>query len=130
VSGGDERRTGTGTGAGAGAGAGQLAGSVPASGRSATGAKGPDELRAQIARTREELGDTVAELAGKADVKGRARARAEDLRDRAGAVSVQLRSTAVRVGERQRVPLVVAGVGAGAVVAGAVWWGRRGSLRG
>jgi hypothetical protein len=116
--------------------AGQLAGSVPASGRNATGAKGPDELRRQIEETRGALGDTVEELAGKADVKGRARARAEDLRDRAGAraedlrdragaVSVQLRSTAVRVSERQRVPLVVAGVGAGAVVAAGVWWGRR-----
>jgi hypothetical protein len=107
---------------------------VPASGRNATGAKGPDELRRQIEETRGALGDTVEELAGKADVKGRARAedlrdragaRAEDLRDRAGAVSVQLRSTAVRVSERQRVPLVVAGVGAGAVVAAGVWWGRR-----
>ncbi|MDQ0786286.1 hypothetical protein QFZ64_001783 [Streptomyces sp. B3I8] len=106
--------------------AGQLAGSVPASGRSATGAKGPDELRLQIEETRGKLGDTVEELAGKVDVKGRARARAEDLRDRAGAVTVQLRSTAARVGERQRVPLVVAGVGAGAVVAAGVWWGRRG----
>jgi hypothetical protein len=80
-------------------------------------------LRRQIEETRGALGDTVEELAGKADVKGRARA--EDLRDRAGAVSVQLRSTAVRVSERQRVPLVVAGVGAGAVVAAGVWWGRR-----
>ena len=64
----------------------------------------------------------MAELAGKTDVKGRARARAEDLRDRAGAMTVQLRSTAARAGE-QRVPLVLAGVGAGAVVAAGVWWG-------
>ncbi|SDG53595.1 MULTISPECIES: DUF3618 domain-containing protein [Streptomyces] len=105
--------------------AGQLAGSVPASGRNATGAKGPEELLAQIEETRGKLGDTVAELAGKTDVKGRARARAEDLRDRAGAMTVQLRSTAARAGE-QRVPLVLAGVGAGAVVAAGVWWGRRG----
>ncbi|MGM0355079.1 DUF3618 domain-containing protein, partial [Streptomyces sp. ECR3] len=81
-----------------------MAGSVPASGRNATGAKGPEELLAQIEETRGKLGDTVAELAGKTDVKGRARARAEDLRDRAGAMTVQLRSTAARAGE-QRVPL-------------------------
>ncbi|MFI6928872.1 DUF3618 domain-containing protein [Streptomyces sp. NPDC050287] len=62
------------------------------------GAKGPDELRRQIERTRGELGDTVEELAGKADVKGRARARAADLRDRAGAMTVQLRSTAAQAG--------------------------------
>jgi len=65
---------------------------------SATGAKGPDELRRQIARTRSELGDTVEELAGKMDVKGRALARAADLRDKAGAMTVQLRSSAAQAG--------------------------------
>jgi HSP90 family molecular chaperone len=62
------------------------------------GAKGPDELRRQIERTRSELGNTVEELAGKVDVKGRARARAADLRDKAGAMTVQLRSTAAQAG--------------------------------
>ncbi len=62
------------------------------------GAKGPDELRRQIERTRGELGDTVEELAGKVDVKGRARARAADLRDKAGAMTIQLRSTAAQAG--------------------------------
>ncbi|NEB01435.1 DUF3618 domain-containing protein [Streptomyces sp. SID13726] len=62
------------------------------------GAEGPEELRRQIERTRSELGDTVEELAGKMDVKGRARARAADLRDKAGAMTVQLRSTAAQAG--------------------------------
>ncbi|MEU6099756.1 DUF3618 domain-containing protein [Streptomyces flaveolus] len=62
------------------------------------GAKGPDELRRQIEQTRSQLGDTVEELAGKADVKGRARARAADLRDKAGAMTVQLRSSAAQAG--------------------------------
>ncbi|MFI9174794.1 DUF3618 domain-containing protein [Streptomyces lincolnensis] len=62
------------------------------------GAKGPDELRRQIERTRSELGDTVEELAEKMDVKGRARARAADLRDKAGAMTVQLRSSAAHAG--------------------------------
>ncbi|MFE9437545.1 DUF3618 domain-containing protein [Streptomyces sp. NPDC006602] len=62
------------------------------------GAKGPDELRRQIERTRSALGDTVEELAGKVDVKGRARARAADLRDKAGAMTVQLRSSAAQAG--------------------------------
>jgi hypothetical protein len=35
------------------------------------GAKGPDELRRQIEMTRAQLGDTVEELAAKADVKAR-----------------------------------------------------------
>jgi hypothetical protein len=63
-----------------------------------TGAKGPEELRQQIERTRSQLGDTVEELAGKMDVKGRARARAADLRDKAGAMTVQLRSSAAQAG--------------------------------
>ncbi|MFI7411509.1 DUF3618 domain-containing protein [Streptomyces sp. NPDC049627] len=67
-------------------------------GKATGGAKGPDELRRQIERTRKQLGDTVEELAGKADVKGRARARAADLRDKAGAMTVQLRSTAAHAG--------------------------------
>jgi hypothetical protein len=62
------------------------------------GAKGPDELRQQIEQTRSQLGDTVEELAGKADVKGRARARAADLRDKAGAMTVQLRSSVAQAG--------------------------------
>ncbi|AXL87993.1 DUF3618 domain-containing protein [Streptomyces sp. CB09001] len=64
----------------------------------AGGAKGPDELRRQIEQTRGQLGDTVEELAGKADVKGRAKARAADLKDRAGAMSGQLRSSAAHAG--------------------------------
>ncbi|MGX1567521.1 DUF3618 domain-containing protein [Streptomyces sp. NPDC055506] len=103
------------------------------------GAKGPDELRRQIERTRSELGNTVEELAGKADVKGRARARAADLRDKAGAMTVQLRSSAVEAGHtvqdrathvgprpvrnavqaglRHPRPVLVVGAAAGAVVA-------------
>ncbi|MEU4148083.1 DUF3618 domain-containing protein [Streptomyces parvulus] len=71
-----------------------------------TGAKGPDELRRQIEQTRSQLGDTVEELAGKADVKGRAKARAADLRDKAGAMTVQLRSSAAHAGHsaEERVP--------------------------
>ncbi|MFJ8543487.1 DUF3618 domain-containing protein [Streptomyces sp. NPDC093586] len=64
----------------------------------AGGAKGPDELRRQIEQTRSQLGETVEELAGKADVKGRAKARAADLRDKAGAMTVQLRSSAAQAG--------------------------------
>ena len=55
-------------------------------------------LRRQIAETRHQLGATVEELAGKTDVRGRARARAADFRDRAGAMTVQLRSTAAQAG--------------------------------
>ncbi|MCM6778198.1 DUF3618 domain-containing protein [Nocardia sp. CDC159] len=44
----------------------------------------PDQLRRDRDRTREELGRTVEALAEKFDVPGRARARAHQLRERAG----------------------------------------------
>ncbi|MFF7329405.1 DUF3618 domain-containing protein [Streptomyces sp. NPDC090306] len=66
--------------------------------RATTGAKGPDELLLQLAETGEEVGEAVQELAAKADVKGRATTRAADLRDKAGAMTVQLRTTAVQAG--------------------------------
>lgn len=91
-----------------------------------SGAKGPDELRRQIERTRSELGDTVEELAGKVDVKGRVQARAADLRDRAGAVSVQLRSSAAQARVRHPGPVLVAGAVVGAVVVEEVWRRRHG----
>ncbi|GAA4825939.1 DUF3618 domain-containing protein [Streptomyces ziwulingensis] len=64
----------------------------------ATGADGPDELRRQIERTRGRLGHTVEERADEAEVRGRAKARAADLGDRAGAMTVQLRGTAAQAG--------------------------------
>jgi hypothetical protein len=47
------------------------AGASPAAGPAAP--DDPEQLRQEIDRTREELGETVAELAAKADVKARAR---------------------------------------------------------
>ncbi|GAB3170104.1 DUF3618 domain-containing protein [Streptomyces incanus] len=76
------------------------------------GAKGPDEMRREIERTRHELGDTVEQLAGKMDVKGHALARVEDLRDKAGAMTVQLRSSATQArlaGTRKPWPVMIAG---------------------
>ncbi|MGP2442301.1 DUF3618 domain-containing protein [Streptomyces sp. JW3] len=94
----------------------------------ATGAKGPDELRRQVEEARGRLAGTVGELAERTDVKGRAQARAADLRDKAGALTVQLRSSAAqaghavqdragRTGLRRPRPVVIAGAAAGAVVA-------------
>jgi hypothetical protein len=99
----------------------------------------PDELRTDIERTREDLGDTVAALAGKADVKARAKEAAGDAKGRA----LEGASTAVeRAGEftetvrRRPVPLaaaaggLLAGVGAVMVVrrrrarAQRKWWRR------
>lgn len=65
------------------------------------GAKGPDELRRQIEVTRAQLGDTVEELAAKADVKAR------------------VHSAWDRV---PREAVVVGGAGAAAVAAGILVW--------
>lgn len=89
----------------------------------AHGAKGPDELRREIEQTRHELGDTVEQLAGKMDVRGNATARMEDLRDRAGAMTVQLRSNATQAwlaGTRKPWPVMVAGGAVAGLVATAV----------
>ncbi|CAL9344856.1 MULTISPECIES: DUF3618 domain-containing protein [Streptomyces] len=44
----------------------------------------PEELREQVERTRHELGDTVQELADRADVKARAREKAVAVKEQAG----------------------------------------------
>jgi hypothetical protein len=45
------------------------------------GAESPEQLRAEIERTRRELGDTVAALAEKTDVKARTRDKVTELRE-------------------------------------------------
>ena len=48
------------------------------SGTAVTGSSDPEQLREEIAHTREELGDTVEALAAKTDVKGQAKQKLED----------------------------------------------------
>ena len=70
------------------------------------------ELEQQIERTREHLGETIDELAGQADMKARARARA-------AAVSDRVRQSQLL---RRRWPVAVA---AGVLIAGTVIIRRR-----
>ncbi|MCI0383831.1 DUF3618 domain-containing protein [Streptomyces sp. CNQ085] len=74
----------------------------------------PAELRERIDRTRRELGDTIEELAARADVKALARRKA---------------AGAVRAGRRNTVPLAVAGGAVLAIAAAAVVLRRRQVLR-
>lgn len=68
------------------------------------------ELKAEIARTREDLGETAAALAGRTDVKARLRARATTL---AGTVRDRAATTV-----RRPVPVaVIAAVASAATVA-------------
>jgi len=73
------------------------------------GAKGPDELRRQIQETRGQLGDTVEELAAKADVKGRARARGAELKGKASEAGHVVQDKATEAGHAVQGKAVEAG---------------------
>ena len=79
------------------------------------------DIQQEIQRTREHLGETVDELAARADVKARAREKVTEARDRAAELSGRVRRSRLA---RRRWPLAVA---AGVLVAGsaAIWWRRR-----
>jgi hypothetical protein len=82
------------------------------------------EREQEIERTREHLGETIDELAGKADMKARARARAAEVKaraqDRAAGLSGRVRQSQVL---QRRWPVAVA---AGVLIAGSVIiWRRR-----
>ena len=67
---------------------------APLSGRVVAPADDPRQLEAEIERTREELGQTVQELAARVDVKSRARAKAAELSGRAKSTAAQVRRNA------------------------------------
>ena len=54
----------------------------------------PEALRQEIAQTREELGDTVAALTDRSDVKAQASAKAEELKAKAQEVTENTRAQA------------------------------------
>jgi hypothetical protein len=70
-----------------------------------------DELRQEIEHTRQQLGETVDQLAAKTDVKARARARAAE-------ISAQVSHSEI---VRRRWPIAVTGAGI-AIAASAVVW--------
>ncbi len=95
--------------------------------------KTPQEIEAEIEQTRQELGDTVEALAGKADVKAQAKDKIAQMRDSAqhkkdelttraggatpdsaGAGAQQLASTV----QRKPLPFAAAGAFAGGVLVG------------
>ena len=86
---------------------------------------GPDsvsEIQREIEQTREHLGQTVEQLAAKADVKARARAKAGEIRARAQGKTAEL-SNQVRQSQitRYRWPLAATGTGLLAIAAGMFW---------
>ncbi|MFJ2027107.1 DUF3618 domain-containing protein [Streptomyces sp. NPDC087897] len=51
----------------------------------------PEELREQVERTRDELGQTVEALAGKADVKAQVKEKTAAVKEQAASASAQIR---------------------------------------
>jgi Protein of unknown function (DUF3618) len=91
------------------------------SGGSAGGATSdPQEVRQEIERTRQELGDTVEALAYKADVKSRVQERVANISQRAQATGAQ----GARTVRDRRAPLAAIG-GAVLLVGLAILWRRR-----
>ena len=80
------------------------------------------ELQQEIEQTREHLGQTVDELAAKADVKSRARAKTAEVKDKAADVSGQVRRSQL---VQRRWPLAVAAAGVILVGSIAVWRRRK-----
>ena len=80
------------------------------------------EIQREIEQTREHLGQTVEQLAAKADVKARARAKADEMRARAQDKAAGL-SSRVTQGEmaQYRWPLAVTATGLLAIAAGLIW---------
>ena len=73
-----------------------------------------EEIRREIAETRQELGETVEALAGKADVKGQAKAKVGEVRDKVTSASPEQVRQAAR---EYPIPLALFGaLGAGVLI--------------
>jgi ElaB/YqjD/DUF883 family membrane-anchored ribosome-binding protein len=74
----------------------------PSTGGGAQGDRSPEEIRKDIDQTRGELGDTVAALADKADVKKQAQAKADELKGQAGEKTEQAKAKAKELGDKAK----------------------------
>ena len=90
------------------------------------------EIQQEIERTRERLGETVDELAAKADVKARTQAKAAEMKARAQGKATEMKAKATEVsGQVRRSPVVqrrwpVAAAAASIVLVGSLLaWRRR-----
>jgi len=83
------------------------------------------EIQQEIERTREHLGETVEELAARADVRTRARAKAAEVRGKAAEAAGQLRQSRLVQGRLAQRRWPAAAAAAGAVVIGSILVRRR-----
>jgi ElaB/YqjD/DUF883 family membrane-anchored ribosome-binding protein len=66
------------------------------------GSRDPEKIRAEIKETRGELGDTVAAVAEKTDVKEQAHQKADELKSQAGEKAEEARAKVKEVGEKAK----------------------------
>lgn len=102
----------------------QRSGPVSGNGRRAArhdggSAERVEALRAEIAHTRADLGQTVQALAAKADVKARARESAQELSGRGRELAVRLADAV-----RRRPAPIAAAIGAAVLILALVRWRR------
>ena len=64
--------------------------------------KPPEEIRAAIDETREELGDTVEALAAKTDVKAQAKSKVDDVKAQAQAKADEAKAKAKELGDKAK----------------------------
>ena len=108
-------------------------GKDPSAGRTAVETGDPEQIRAEIEDTRQELGETIAALSAKTDVKARAKERIEETKatiaDKRGQITGKAReitpesataaaSTATQAARRNPLPLAVAGAFAAGLLIG------------
>jgi ElaB/YqjD/DUF883 family membrane-anchored ribosome-binding protein len=67
-----------------------------------TSSRDPAEIRVEIEESREELGETVAAVAEKTDVKKQAQAKADELKSQAGDKAEEAKAKAKEVGEKAK----------------------------
>jgi ElaB/YqjD/DUF883 family membrane-anchored ribosome-binding protein len=75
---------------------------APNGGPTGTEEKSPEEIREEIGETREELGDTVAAVAEKTDVKKQAKAKVDDVKAQASAKVDEAKDKAKELGDKAK----------------------------
>ena len=75
---------------------------APSDGATSTEDKSPEEIREEIEGTREELGDTVAAVTEKTDVKKQAKAKVDDVKSQAAAKAGEAKSKAKELGDKAK----------------------------
>jgi hypothetical protein len=71
--------------------------------------RSPEEIRADIDRTRLELGDTVEALGKKTDVKGQAREKVDEIKQRVSSAAPSSAHEATATARRNPLPFAIGG---------------------